>query len=111
MITEEQKVLVVKLEQLATFKNMLKAYRKPVGGIPAGDLSTKVQELLQKIDALNVQENCPRHVFLTQDAYDALETKDPGTLYFIVEDIEEPETPDTPVEAWVFGSTFPIILS
>lgn len=46
---------------------------------------------------------CPKHVFLTQEEYDALEVKEKGTLYFIVENKGD--------EGWTFGDNFPIILS
>ena len=43
-----------------------------------------------------------KHVFLTQEEYDALETYDEDTIYFIIAQEQQ---------SWVFGDTFPITLS
>ena len=57
----------------------------------------------QYVDQM-IQENCChiKHIFLTQEEYDNLVTKDRNTLYFITE--EENNN-------WGFGDKFPVILS
>lgn len=55
----------------------------------------------------NVIKTTYAHVFLTQEAYDALESYDNNTLYFIYEESEEEPSGD----AWGFDDTFPIILT
>ena len=55
-------------------------------------------------------EGDKKHVFLTQDEYDALEEYDENALYFILESGEE-DDPIPPVTGWVFDGYFPVILS
>ena len=45
-MTDAQKELIVRLEQLATFKGLLPYYTKPTTGIPATDLAEAVQAAL-----------------------------------------------------------------
>lgn len=50
-----------------------------------------------------------KHVFITQEAYDALEEYDENTIYFILE--PGGDDPIPPVSGWVFDGYFPVILS
>lgn len=45
-MTDAQKALIVRLEQLATFKGLLPYYTKPTAGIPATDMTEAVQTAL-----------------------------------------------------------------
>lgn len=49
-MTDSQKELIVKLGQLAKFKQLLPYYTKPAAGIPATDLAEAVQTSLGKAD-------------------------------------------------------------
>lgn len=52
-------------------------------------------------------EGDKKHVFLTQEEYDALEEYDENSIYFIL----EPGEDDPIYTMWVFDGLFPVILS
>lgn len=58
-----------------------------------------------------------KHIFLTQEQYDSLETYQNNTLYIILESIDEEEIgfafgDKLPIRfGWVFGGEFPVMLS
>lgn len=58
---------------------------------------------------ISTLESGIKHIFITQDDYDALESYEKNAIYFVVENIpgEEGEESDT----WKFGDNLPIILS
>lgn len=75
-------------------------------------LKNQISILLNEIQNLKLQiENIDnhsstdkdniKHIFLTKDEYDALTEYERDTIYFILE-------PETPVNGWTFGGTFPI---
>lgn len=68
--------------------------------IDLSEIQNEISALRDAINNLNTQTdcNCPKHVFLTQAQYDALEEYDNDTLYFIT-------------GGWMFGNSFPVILT
>lgn len=57
----------------------------------------------ERLNALEAKVDKIKHVFLTQEEYDALESYDEDTLYFILESKENTN--------WVFGDSFPCVFS
>ena len=76
------------------------------GGIPAEvDLSdyVKKDEVAQYIPEQPVAGDDKKHVFLTQDEYNALQEYEDNTIYFVLEG-----SGGNTNRGWRFGGTFPI---
>ena len=73
------------------------------GGTPANLTDYIRNEVDQYISEQPIAGD-KKHVFLTQDEYDALEEYDNDTVYFILEG-----SGDNTNSGWRFGGTFPIV--